>query len=103
MRLSGGQAIAPSAADKWRFGSVRGRVGQVNPIEANLTATQRETLALMARGLSNVEIASQRMVSLTTVTYAVGQVYQGLGLSGDKRVNKRVRAVLMFLRWKRAE
>ena len=46
-----------------------------------LTDRQREILRLMARGLSNREIAARRFVSVKAVEYQLANAYRKLGIS----------------------
>lgn len=61
-----------------------------------LTPREREVLALMARGLSNGEIAGELYLSSAAVAKHVANVFAKLGLSPGEE-NRRVRAVLEYL------
>ena len=59
---------------------------------------EREVLALMAEGLSNVAIAERLWLSERAVEANTRRIYDRLGLLGDRATNRRVLAVLMHLR-----
>jgi DNA-binding NarL/FixJ family response regulator len=63
-----------------------------------LSPREREVLELMARGLSNAAICAQLHLSVKTVEPAVSSIFTKLGLSQDAGSNRRVLAVLAFLR-----
>jgi DNA-binding NarL/FixJ family response regulator len=64
----------------------------------SLTERERDVLALMARGLSDRGIAEHLSVSPATVDTHVRSVYRKALVSDDPSGNKRVNAVLAYLR-----
>jgi DNA-binding NarL/FixJ family response regulator len=62
-----------------------------------LTPRERETLAEVAAGRSNLAIASAFGVSERAVEKYINSIFVKLGLRGDSGTNRRVKAVLMFL------
>jgi DNA-binding NarL/FixJ family response regulator len=70
---------------------------QPDPLD-ELTEREREVLALLAEGLSNRAIASRIVVAERTVEAHAKQIFMKLGLQADPDSNRRVLAVLAYLR-----
>lgn len=70
------------------------RAGHVD----GLSPREQEVLALMARGLSNAAICEELHVSVKTVEPIVSSVFTKLGLRPDAANNRRVLAVVAYLR-----
>ncbi len=68
-----------------------------DPLEP-LTGREREVLALMAEGRSNAAIARHLVVSEGAVEKHVRNIFTKLDLPPDDELNRRVLAVLAFLR-----
>lgn len=65
---------------------------------AELTSAELDVLRLMAEGKSNQAIASALFVSLGTVEKRIAAVFAKLGLHQEPELNRRVAAVLIYLR-----
>lgn len=63
-----------------------------------LTPGEMEVLTLMAAGLTNRSIAETLFVSQKTVEARIGSIFRRLGLFEDVDENRRVMAVLLYLR-----
>ncbi len=63
-----------------------------------LTEREREVLALVAEGRSNGAIGEQLFLSRRTVDSYVSQIFAKLGLHESPKENRRVLAVLTYLR-----
>lgn len=63
---------------------------------ARLSAGQRDTLRLIAEGLSNEEIARQRSTSVRAVEAMVSRIFVILGVAGDRSLNPRVAATRIY-------
>ena len=80
---SGEALLAPSVTRRLLADFVRSRPAPPaapRAGDAGLTAREQETLELLARGLSNAEIAARLVVSENTVKTHVGNVLMKLGL-----------------------
>ena len=74
-----------------------GRRRRIDPLD-ELTPRERETLALLAEGLSNRAIAERMVVAERTVEAHVTQIFMKLGLDAGALTHRRVLAVLAYLR-----
>jgi DNA-binding NarL/FixJ family response regulator len=63
-----------------------------------LTPREREVLGLMAEGRSNASIASTLVVTEKAVAKHINSIFAKLDLPVDLEVNRRVQAVLAYLR-----
>ena len=79
------------------FAAGRLTLSSTDPL-ARLSEREREILALIAQGLSNGAIADRLVVSVRTVETHVRHVMTELGLPDSGDENRRVLAVLTYLR-----
>jgi DNA-binding NarL/FixJ family response regulator len=89
----GGSVIDPMVVDEL----VRSRSSQQQPGMSSLTPRESEILAEMAQGKSNAAIAASLSVSERAVEKHTNSIFAKLGLSEEKDLNRRVKAVLLFL------
>ncbi len=89
---AGGSALDPEVVDRL-LASMRddGRL-------TSLSTREREVLALVAEGRSNKAIGDQLALSLRGVQKHVTAVFAKLGLAEDEDDNRRILAVLEYLR-----
>jgi serine/threonine-protein kinase len=88
----GGSAIDPQI-----IAGLVGRPRHRSPLD-DLTGREREVLALMAEGRSNVSIERKLFLSQKTVEGHVRNLFAKLGLQPEEGVHRRVLAVLTYLR-----
>ena len=62
-----------------------------------LTPRELEVLAEMAQGKSNAAIAASLVLSERAVEKHTNSIFSKLGLSEERDVNRRVKAVLLYL------
>ena len=65
---------------------------------APLTQRERDVLALMAEGRSNPEIAVSLVITESAVSKHINSIFAKLGLHQGDSGNRRVLAVLRYLR-----
>jgi len=90
---AGGSVIDPAVIEEL----VRARTREKNSGLASLTARESEILAEMAQGKSNAAIATTLFVTERAVEKHINSIFAKLGLSEEKDVNRRVKAVLVYL------
>ncbi len=89
-------AAGGSALDPEVVGRLLGH-GQQNDPLGSLTAREREVLALMAEGRTNVGIARRLWLTDRTVETHISSILAKLGLAASDEDHRRVLAVLAYL------
>jgi serine/threonine-protein kinase len=74
---------------------------EADPLD-ELSDREREVLGLVAEGLSNAAIAARLFITERTVEAHVKQIFQKLRIEKAPETNRRVLAVLAFLRGSRS-
>jgi DNA-binding NarL/FixJ family response regulator len=88
----GGSVIDPKVVDA--LVSARSRVE--SPLD-DLTARERQVLEELAQGKSNAAIAQSVVITERSVEKVVHSIFMKLGLAWQPGINRRVKAVLLFL------
>lgn len=83
--------------DPYIVGRLLGRERVRDPLAA-LSDRERQVLEHIAEGFTNAEIARRLSIAERTVEVHTTQVFAKLGLEDDARTNRRVMAVLTYLR-----
>jgi DNA-binding NarL/FixJ family response regulator len=89
--LAGGTVVDASVVD-----SMIKRRRPDNPLD-RLSPRRRETLALMAQGMSNARIAEELVVTEHAVARNISAIFDTLGLSPSTSEHRRVLAVIRYL------
>jgi DNA-binding NarL/FixJ family response regulator len=89
----GGSVIDPVVVDEL----VRARSRESHLGLSSLTPREAEILGEMAQGKSNSAIAASLFVTERAVEKHTNSIFAKLGLSEEKDVNRRVKAVLVYL------
>jgi DNA-binding NarL/FixJ family response regulator len=90
---AGGSVIDPQVVDEL----VRARSAQRSSGLSMLTVRETQILAEMAQGKSNSAIAAALFVTERAVEKHTNSIFAKLGLSEERDVNRRVKAVLVYL------
>jgi DNA-binding NarL/FixJ family response regulator len=88
----GGSVIDPAVVDALVTGRSRARSAMTE-----LTDREHAVLGAMAEGKSNAGISSDLALSARAVEKHINAVFTKLGLTEERDVNRRVKAVLVFL------
>src|SRR5262249_38964876 len=92
-RIAAGEPVVDPAL----VSQVLGRPREPSPLD-ELTAREREVLSLMAEGLTDRGIAQRLYITENTVETHIRHIIGKLGLPTPPAANRRVRAVLAYLR-----
>lgn len=89
---AGGSVIDPTVVDQL----VSANTAKASVLDA-LSPREREVLGHMAQGKSNAAIAGSLFLSERAIEKHTNSIFTKLNLSEEKDLNRRVRAVLLFL------
>jgi DNA-binding NarL/FixJ family response regulator len=89
---AGGSALDPQVVAR-----LLGRVRDDGPL-TTLTAREREVLALVAEGRSNKAIGERLVITQRAVAKHITSIFDKLGLPAGEDENRRILAVLAYLR-----
>ena len=92
-----GELLFTAATQSYVDPRVKESVTPTEEAVETLTSQQREILACVAQGMSNAAIARKLASSEKSVEYHLTQIYQRLGILGDKDANARVTSAVMYL------
>ncbi len=88
----GGSVVDPKVVEAL----VNARSTRRSPLD-DLTPRERETLEEMAQGKTNAAIAASLVITERSVEKVVHSIFQKLGLTWQEDINRRVKAVLLYL------
>lgn len=90
---NGGSVTDPTVVEEL----VKARMGRARSHLEDLTARELETLALVAEGRSNADIAEALVLSKRAVEKHVNAIFAKLELGDPEHVSRRVKAALLYL------
>jgi DNA-binding NarL/FixJ family response regulator len=88
----GGSVVDPKVVEAL----VGARSARRSPLD-ELTPRERQTLEQMAQGKTNAAIAASFVITERSVEKVVHSIFQKLGLTWQEDINRRVKAVLLYL------
>jgi DNA-binding NarL/FixJ family response regulator len=88
----GGSVVDPKVVEAL----VGTRTAKSSPLD-ELTPRERETLEQMAQGKTNGAIATSFVITERSVEKLIHSIFQKLGLTWQEDINRRVKAVLLYL------
>jgi DNA-binding NarL/FixJ family response regulator len=89
----GGSVIDPKVVETL----VAARTAAERSVLAELTPRERDVMRAMAQGMSNAAIAESLVIAERSVEKYVHSIFAKLGIAWEENVNRRVKAVLLFL------
>ena len=90
---AGGSMIDPKVVEALVAENARGEESPLN----QLTPRERDVLRGMAEGKNNAAIAAALFLTERSVEKVIHSIFLKLGLTWEKAVNKRVKAVILYL------
>lgn len=90
---AGGSVIDPKIVDNL----LATRAGSSESALSRLTQRESEVLGEMARGKNNAGIAATLVLTERAVEKHINSIFSKLGLSEEKKIHRRVKAVLLYL------
>jgi DNA-binding NarL/FixJ family response regulator len=90
---TGGSVIDPKVVDALVAARTTARASRLG----GLTPREREVLAQIAQGKSNAAVGAALHLTERAVEKHINALFAKLGLTGEPDVNRRVRAVLLYL------
>ena len=90
---AGGSLIDPKVVEGLVAERTRAKASPLN----DLTPREREVLRKMAEGRNNAAIGEDLVVTERSVEKAINSIFMKLGLTWESAVNKRVKAVILYL------
>ncbi len=91
--VGGGSVTDPTVVEDL----VKSRIGKTRSLLEELTPRELETLALVAEGRSNADIAEALVLTKRAVEKHVNAIFAKLDLGDPDHVSRRVKAVLLYL------